>query len=179
MKSASGFLIGVIVGLVAMFALVKLGYVHVPAPTTVVAGETPAPQASPAPVASAQPSPASTAASTGAPGAGAGAGATPAPIAGSTYAWNGPEATITYAFHGDGTYDANYAGRESGARIVGISKGTWTLDGPTLSTHETSGVTRRTAAGSTTTRPEGAGDVTFTVGDGTITDAKGRIYNRL
>ncbi len=176
MKGASAFLVGAIIGLVVMFGLVKQGYVRVAsAPNSagsVIAGETPSPVESSVPAASAEPAPSSeltpAAAGTQEPST--------SPVAGQTYAWTGPQGTITYAFHGDGTYDATYTGTEGDARIVGVSKGTYSLTGSDLGTHETSGATRRTVNGAVSTRPEGAGDVTFTVGNGSLRDSKGRSY---
>ncbi|TAM73680.1 hypothetical protein EPN44_13095 [bacterium] len=176
MKGGSAFLVGVIIGLVVMFGLVKQGYVRVanaPSPSgTVVVGETPSPAESSAPVASAEPA----ASSEPAPAATGAQAPSASPVAGQTYAWTGTQGTITYAFHGDATYDATYTGTEGDTHIVGVSKGTYSLSGSDLSTHEASGATRRTANGTTSTRPEGAGNVTFTVGDGTLRDSKGRTF---
>lgn len=187
MRGFAGFLLGVIVGLIAMFGLVKQGYIRTSAPSTLVLGQTP----EPSPQASVEQAPtatAPTAAATGsAPSTPAASAAptelgTPAGgrIAGNTFVWNGPKATITYSFQADGTYEASYNGAEGETRIVGISKGSWTRNGTQLATHETSGVTQRTTGAQTTTRPAGAGDVTFTVGsDGRLTDGKGRVYQPL
>jgi|GEM_PF-4932009 len=180
MKGLTIFLLGVIVGLIVMFALVGQGYVHPTAlsPRTVIAGETPSPTpaaALPVSTPGSSPSPASSAT----PEASAQASPAAGSIAGNTYVWNGPEGTITYAFHDDGTYDATYSAIEGNAKIAGVSKGTWKLDGTQLRTDESSGITRRTEDSTTTTRPIGAGNVTFSVSGDTITDAKGRTYQPL
>ncbi|MDE2573319.1 MAG: hypothetical protein KGM44_12470 [bacterium] len=177
------FFAGLIVGLVVMFGLVRLGYIGTgPSKPAVVVGQTPAPAPAAAATAAGAAEQSATPGQTPSqePG-GTTVTATPAggAIGGNTFAWTGPQGTITYTFHGDGTYDASYSGEENGARTVGASKGMWKLEGTQLSTHETAGTTRRTTGGSTTTRPAGAGDVTFGTADGKLTDPKGRVYERL